>query len=344
MKNGAVNTLAWIGAGRPRSDFISDADAARLAALGGVRFIETSGKKFTPEDVVRESQGMQATITTWATPAYTDEVLEGCTELEFYGRIGGSVRNVVGTSAWARGIPVVTAVDAQGVGLAEQTLMLMLAALHRLPHHILKQAGDGVIEHDGRNEGLAHGMLLERQVGLIGFGAIARHVARMLTVFRARVFACDPYVPDETLAEYGVRRTESVEALCGLVDVVSVHAARIPETKGILSREAIDRLRPGALVVNTAFADLMDLEAIEERVLAGDLYVAMDNLDVLGEDHREKIARIRTSKNCIITPVTFANTEGVALMGRQVVDELERFARGEPLEHAVKREVLATRG
>ncbi|MEK7412042.1 MAG: NAD(P)-dependent oxidoreductase [Planctomycetota bacterium] len=338
-----LRIVLWIGAGRPRADYVSDVDLRRLENLGDVRIIETRGRKFTEEDVVRESRGVHAVISTWGSPTYKDDVLAACPDLRFFGRVGGSVRGYIGDSAWARGIAVVTAVDAQALGMAEQTLANMLAVLHRLPHHVLRQAGNEVLTHDDHNQGLPHAMLLERRVGLIGFGAIARHAARMLAVFRARVSAYDPFVSDAVLAEYGVTRAMSVEALCADADVVSVHAARIPETRGILSRTAIAKLRPGAAVINTAFGDLMDLTAIEERVADGSLYLAVDNLDLLGEENRDKVARIRRSPCCLITPATFPNTDGVALMGRQVVGELEHLVRGEPLVHAIRREALATR-
>ncbi|NLF32171.1 MAG: hypothetical protein GX591_14950 [Planctomycetes bacterium] len=340
----AIRTLVWIGAGRPRSDYLSDGDVGRLEALGPVRFIVTAGRKFAPQDVIDESRQVQAVLTTWSSPAYTDEVLGGCGELRFLGRIGGSVRGIVGQSAWERGIAVVTAVDMQGRGMAEITLTLMLAGLHRLGHHLRRQAGQEILEHDGSNRGLQHAALQDCRVGLIGFGAIAQHVARRLAAFECRVAAYDPYVPDETLEALGVRRAGSVEALCEAADVVSVHAARLPQTRGILSAAAIDRLRPGAMVVNTAFYDLMDHDALERRVMAGEIHLALDDLDVLGPAQAQRIARLRTSPNCIITPVTFPNSACVAMMGRQVVDELECFVRGEPLRYAVARQSLATRG
>ncbi|MEX0885833.1 MAG: NAD(P)-dependent oxidoreductase [Phycisphaeraceae bacterium] len=339
-----IRTLMWVGCGRPRSDFIRDADFVRLKQLGSVRCIETAARGFTPQDVVHESRGAQAIITTWGTPAYPDDVLAQCQDLAFFGCVGGSVRGRIGATAWQRGIHVVTAVQAQGIGMAEQTLTLMLALLHRLPRHILTQAADVTLEHDGANRrGLNHRELLGCRVGLIGFGSIAQHLVRMLGPFDAQITAFDPYLPDDVFNARGVQRVDSVEALCAQADVVSIHAARLPETRGILSRAAIGRLRPGAAVINTAFADLMDLDAITERVQADTLHVAMDNLDVLGEANHSKIASLRHCPNCLITPVTFPSTDGVARMGRLVIDELERFARGQPLEHAVADQVLATR-
>jgi len=330
--------LFWQGTERSRSDFISNDDFQRLENNADVRLILTDGKSYSPEEVIDETRDADIVIGTWATPKYSDEVLAKCGQLKMYARIGGAVRGIVGESAWQRGIKVVTAVDAQGKMLAELTLTHMLTGLHKIPMHVHHQKETDSLRHGvGENNTPQH-TLVEKTVGLVGFGSIAQHVTRMLQPFNCNIFAYDPYMPVESFLQNGVTRLKSINELCEASEILSIHTAKLPQTLGIIGKEAFNSLRPGALLINTSWAELVDIAALQKRLEEGTLYACFDCIDL------HLLKSIKSNRNCFISTGIAVDTDGVQLMGRQIVDEIIRFINEQPLEHEVMQETLTTRG
>ncbi len=335
---GKPKVLFWVG-NRKRDLLATDEDVKRLEAEASLSIVQ-GAPNMPAGDVVEQSRGAVAVISSWGAPDYTADVLGGCPDLRMFARIGGSVKNVIDLSAWDRGIRVVSSVDAQGFLVADLTLSLMLAGLHRLPFYVRQQWGGGPLDRAIDPERVPQRSLIRRQVGLLGFGAIARHVARLLQPFLCRVRACDPYVPDKTFQFFGVERVGSVHELCAQSEVLSIHAPFLPQTEGILSREAIDCLQPGVLVVNTSYGELIDMPALEERLREGTLFAC---LDMVAGGMPGGLDSLRYYPNCFITPTVSGNSDGIALMSRQVIDEVIRFLRGQPLQFELVKGELATR-
>ena len=108
-----------------------------------------------------------------------------------------------------------------------------------------------------------------------------------------------------------------------------------------VSPPELARLRDGALVVNISWGEIVDLAALEVELRRGRLGACFDNAPVEDQGHPE---RLRHLSPLFLTPSISGRSDGVAsLMGRQVVDEVVRFARGESLQHEVRREQLGNR-
>lgn len=330
--------LIWLG--RDKETFFDPHDLEQLAQVANLHFIEVAGKRYTEEETIAVSKDVELVITTWTAPTYTRHVLDHCPELRFYGRVGGSLRKAIDPAAWERDIKVVTSVDAQGMLLADLTLSLMLSGLHRFSFYTRMQWGGGpmdkVIDHDL----VPQRTLLGKSVGLLGFGAIARHVSSMLKPFNCRIYAYDPFIPEEKFAELGVMPTNSVEELCEQVEVLSIHAAFREETRALLSRKAIERLPAGSLVVNTSYGELIDLDALQDRLRDRTLFACMD---MVTGGMPGPTDSLRYYPNCQITPSISAYSDGVLHMGSQIVNEAIRYISGKPLEHEVRKESLAFR-
>ena len=98
------------------------------------------------ESVCDDSRNPVAVISSWGAPIYSAEILDGCPDLSMSVRIGGSVKGVIDTSAWDRGIQVSSTVDAQGLLVADLTLGLILSGLHRFPYYVRQQLGGGPLD------------------------------------------------------------------------------------------------------------------------------------------------------------------------------------------------------
>lgn len=103
--------------------------------------------------------------------------------------------------------------------------------------------------------------LAGRTAGIVGLGRIGKAVAARLRLFYHRVLAVDPFVHADHMIGYGVRKAELPELLAES-DVVLLHCPLNPDTRGLIDAGALARMRPGALLVNTARGALVDAEAL----------------------------------------------------------------------------------
>jgi D-3-phosphoglycerate dehydrogenase / 2-oxoglutarate reductase len=196
----------------------------------------------------------------------TRELIERAERLKVIGRAGVGVDNVDVDAATRRGIVVANAPESTVISAAEQTIGLIVALARNIPqaHAALKE---------GRWERSRWGgvELSGKTLGVIGFGRIGQQVARRALGLGMSVVAYDPFVGADRFRDMGVERSESVEALLGASDVVTLHSPLTDETRCLIDRSAIEAMRDGARLVNAARGALVDEEALAEAIRSGKL-------------------------------------------------------------------------
>jgi D-3-phosphoglycerate dehydrogenase len=138
--------------------------------------------------------------------------------------------------------------------------MFLGLAKHLNDGHALLQAG--------RWSTIVTTELFEKTVGLIGFGRIARQVAKRVKGFDATVLAYDPHPNHEAAEALGVRFVDLPELLARS-DYVSLHLPMTPQTRHMLNRDTLATLKRGAFVINTARGGLIDEPALLEALQSG---------------------------------------------------------------------------
>jgi phosphoglycerate dehydrogenase-like enzyme len=225
----------------------------------------------------------------------TPDVLAAAPKLRLVQKIGVGVNTIDLDAAEARGVAVCNLPGTNAPAVAELTLLLMLAALRRLPRlDAAVRAGQGwsldpaLQDHFGELGG--------RTVGLVGYGAVPRLLAPVLLALGCRVLYAARTAKPDALAE---RRP--LAELLAESDVVSLHVPLTPETERMIDAASIARMRPGAVLVNTARGGLVDQAALAEALAGGRLGAA--GLDVFAEepavDPAEKLFRL---DNVVLTP------------------------------------------
>lgn len=182
-------------------------------------------------------------------------------------RYGIGVDNVDLLAARQRQIPVCNVPDYCIDEVADHTLAMMLAATRSVQPNSLKVR---------RGEwGLAVGLermrcLRDMTVGIIGFGRIGREVAARLAPFKSKRLVYDPMVDAKAMAGSGCV-SATLETLLAESDVVTLHCPSTDATRGMLNRQTIAKMKPGALLVNVGRGDLVDPVALTEALQSGHL-------------------------------------------------------------------------
>jgi phosphoglycerate dehydrogenase-like enzyme len=206
----------------------------------------------------------------------TAAIIAQAPKLRLIHKIGVGVNTIDLAAARARGIAVCNMPGTNTPAVAETALLLMLAALRHLP--AIDRAcrmGQGWAVGGGLQERV--GELRGRTVGLVGAGMVPRALVPILRGFGADIVYWSP----REHPELGVTRRELPELL-GTSDIVSLHLPLVPDTERAIDRAALARMKPGAILVNTARGGLIDEPALVEALRNGHLRAA--GLDVFTEE------------------------------------------------------------
>ena len=199
-------------------------------------------------------------------------VIEGLPDLRMIHSEGVGYNGVDVEAAARRGVPVCNCKGMNAGAVAEQTLLLMLGLLRNVAQ------GDRDVRA-GKQMEVKEGYMLRGDlreladctVGLLGFGDIARETARLCRAFGAKVLyhTRSRRSPEEEAAA-GVEYREQ-EALLAESDIVSIHLPALPQTYHLADRAFFEKMRPGAMLINTARGELVDSEALMQALLEGRL-------------------------------------------------------------------------
>jgi D-3-phosphoglycerate dehydrogenase len=244
-------------------------------------------------------------------------------------RYGIGVDNVDLAAAREAGVPVSNVPDYALDEVADHAMALLLAAVRRLPR-VAEQvrAGRWELAPFRPLRSLAGSAL-----GLAGFGAIARRVARRAKAFGLRVQAYDPYVGDDILAEEGVTRADW-STLLGTSDALSLHLPLTEATAGLFDASAFHAMKPGVVFVNTSRGGVVRGAALaraldEERVS----YACLDVLEE--EPPRENDPIVGHERALVTSHCAWYTEEALQRLQRHAAEEVARALRGEPLAYRV---------
>jgi len=274
-----------------------------------------------------------------------DEVLDACA-LKMIGCCRGDPINIGIERASALGIPVFFTPGRNADAVADLTLGYMLAlARHIVTVNVLLKNGSmrfqstqdylSVYDQYGGFE------LGGAVIGIVGFGAIGKAVAKRLHGFGAHTLAFDPYVPGEIVRAHHAEPV-TLDALLARCDILTVHCPDLPETSGLIGPAQIQRLKKGALVLNLARAAVIDDDALYDALCSG--HVAGAALDVFRDEPLQPDNRFVVLANVIASPhLGGATRDVVRHQGEMIVDDIEAYLDGRRPQRIANPQVLEKR-
>ena len=252
--------------------------------------------------------------------------LSAADRLKVISRYGVGVDNVDLNAARARGIVVTNTPGANTVSVAELAIGLMLALIRRIPT---------AVESTRRGDWpRLSGVTLEgKTIGLLGFGAIGRQVAVRLAGFQCRVLAHDPAADEAFAAQHDVTLVPR-DTLLAESDLLSLHLPLLPETRALVDGAFLERLKPGAYLINTARGEIVDEAALLAALRGGRLAGAA--LDAFSEEPPSATHPLLALPQVLVTPHMGAHADSaINAMGWLSTRDCLAVLAGEPPSHRV---------
>jgi|SRR6056297_2578120 len=256
-------------------------------------------------------------------------LLEQAPRLVFIQKLGAGTDRIDAAYCAEAGIGLARLQAGNDIPVAEHTLLLMLASCRRLPW-LDRSTREGAWDKEaarGVNRQI-HG----KTVGIIGFGAIGRQVARLLAPFGARLLYYDPMrASAEDEAALGVSHMD-LDALLAEADIVTLHLPLVPETANLIDARRLRAMKRGAILVNAARGGLVDEAELSRALSDGHIFAA--GLDAFAAEPPVG-SPLLSLDNTVVTPHTAGGTvdnfAGIAARG---VENAQRALGGQPIESA----------
>lgn len=269
--------------------------------------------------------------------SYDGPLFDSYPHVQVVARTGIGYDTVDVSAATERGVAVCNVPDGPTTATAEHAVALMLAAAKQL------KTGEARLRAAAGNFYASHSaiQLDGKQLGLVGFGRIARRVAAMASGIGMKVSAYDPFVDPRSI-DPSVSAAESVEALLASSDIISVHVPLSAETQGLFDDALLAHCKPGSVFVNTARGGLVDLAALARALDSGRLVAA--GLDVTDPEPLPADHPLLGREDVIVTPhIASATPEAKTANFLGALDQVIDVLEGRQPPHLVNPDVWPNR-
>ena len=314
------------------------ADDVSESGLGPLRssgFIVEKRLGLAPPDLREALKDCEGLIVRSETKV-TAELLEEANSLRVIGRAGVGVDNIDVPAATIRGVVVMNAPDGNTITTAEHTIAMLIALARSIP-----QASSSLKSGRWDRKKFIGVELQGKTLGIVGLGRIGRVVASRARALGMLIVAYDPFIATEQARDLEVELAP-LDEVFARADFLTVHTPLTSETRSLVDRDAISKMKKGARIINCARGGLIDEEALYEALTSG--AIAGAALDVFTEEPPPADHKLLQLDQVIVTPHLGASTkeaqEGVAFT---VAEQMRDFLLTGALRGAVNVPAISTK-
>ena len=258
----------------------------------------------------------------------TRDILSACPSVRYIGLLATGYNVVDIVAAKEKEITVCNIPTYGTSAVAQMVFALLLEICHHVGEHsqaVLNGDWTNCADFCFWNYPLIE--LMDKCIGIIGFGRIGQNTAQIAQAFGMKVLAYDEHVIEEAkgLGEY-----VSLDELLSQSDVISLHCPLLPSTAGIINKDNIAKMKDSAIIINTSRGPLIVEQDLADALNAGKVYAAA--VDVVSTEPIKADNPLLKAKNCIITPhIAWAPKESRKRLMDIAVDNLKAFLDGKPV-------------
>ena len=249
-------------------------------------------------EMIGDADGAQVGIL----PPTTRRVMESCPNLKAVSRFGVGVDSIDLEAATQLGVMVCNVPGSNTTEVADHAMALLLSLTRRL-YDAITSTRAGAWADDPRARGAfttSMRRLAGHTVGIVGFGNVGRAFANRVRGFGvSRILAYDPYVNQLAGDLYGVELVD-FETLTAEADCISIHSSATDKSRYLFDADTFKRMKPTALLINTARGPIVNEEALADALEAGEIEAAA--VDVTEIEPLPSDSRLLRLPNCFVTP------------------------------------------
>lgn len=337
---------------------LAEMDKALVPELYSMLDVEAGGWYVSNElldeaELISTMQDKTILITSY--DRVTRNVIENCPQLKLIACTRSNPINIDYVAATEKGIPIIYTPGRNADSAAEYTIAMMLNIARNIPF-AYKELHEGnyvnsLVCGEPRDTSLKADVtwslgggspyiefkgyeLKGKALGIIGYGQIGRRVAQIARVFGMKIYVYDPYLKETEATDIVLLKLNDLLESC---DFITSHAAVVPETIGLLNKEAFERMKDSAYVINSSRGAIINeadlIEALRNRTIAGAA------LDVFEEEPlRADHPFLNELTNVIVTPhIAGATYDAITNHTKMIIGDIGKFITGAPLDYQYKR-------
>jgi len=281
----------------------------------------------TPYDKIIERIGDAEAVITNKTPI-TKETIDACPNIKYIGVLATGFNVVDIDAAKAKDIPVANVPAYSTLSVAQLVMALLLEICHNVGAHS-KAVFEGrwTSSEDFCFWDYPLTELAGKTIGIIGFGRIGQATGKVAAALGMNVLA---YNRSESEEGRKIGQYVTMDELLSKADVISIHAPLSPSTQGLINKDAIAKMKDGAILINTARGPIINEQDVADALNSGKLYAA--GLDVVSVEPIKTDNPLLKAKNCYITPhIAWAPTEARTRLIDIATTNLKAFIDGVPV-------------
>jgi glycerate dehydrogenase len=299
-----------------------DLSWGELEGLGDVTIYDR-----TPKDKVLE-RALGAEIVFTNKTVLGEEELSKLTELKYIGVLATGYNVIDMDAVRKRGVVVTNVPSYSTKSVAQITFALLLELCHHVQEHsdeVRSGAWSRSIDFSFWNYPLIE--LDNKTMGIIGFGSIGKQVADIAAAFGMKVIAYSRTKTDQS--NRSNFKWVELDELFSMSDIISLHCPLFPETKEIINRDSINKMKESVIIINTSRGPLINEEELAEALNSGRISAAA--VDVLSTEPPQRDNPLLSAKNCVVTPhIAWAAKEARQRLMNTAVENLKAFLKGQP--------------
>ncbi len=288
----------------------------------GVTLLQKAGEvevalNLSEAEITEKIPGYDAVIVR-SKPRITKSVIDAGTSLTVIGRAGVGLDNIDVAYAESKNITVVNTPDASTESVAEHVFALLLSKARDIP-----RADHALREGKWIKKELRGTELKGKTLGIIGFGKIGSRLGEIAIAFGMNVLAYDVIDVSERAKEVGADVT-TMERVLKESDFITLHVPLLPSTHNLISQQEIEKMKPNAVLINTARGGVIDETALVEALTKKQIQACLDVFETEPPTESPLLA----AENCVLTPHIAGSTEeaqrraGIQI-ARKVIDALQ---------------------
>jgi len=281
-------------------------------------------------ETLRETNA-EIIVTGWTTPALPPDLPLEKLSLKYVAHVTGSIRTHIPRPLIEKGLFVTNWGTSVSKTIAESTVFMIMAALRKVGYWQNVIHNQSSWNQDIFNHGTLS--IINRNIGIHGFGNIAKQLIPMLIPFSVKISAYCPYTPDEVFDAYQVHRAPTLNNLFSDNDVIVILSALTDETKDSITKTQLDLIPDDGVFVNSARAAIVNEADLIEVAHSNRIRIA---LDVFHQEPLPEDSPLRGNHNIILTPHTAGPTPDRMIdAGQHMLHNIRQFSSGKKIDGVI---------